>query len=220
MTTIKIAPSVLAADFVRLGEEIQTVAGADINQIHIDVMDGRFVPNITMGPLVVEAIKRVTDLPLDVHLMIVEPENHLEAFVKAGADMITVHVETCPNLHRTLQYIRDLGAKPGVAINPHTPAVAISEVLHLVDVVLVMTVNPGFGGQNFLTEVTPKISQIHTMLGERHVDISVDGGIDKNTIGMAARAGANVFVAGSSIFKAPNGLIEGVKTLRSALLTT
>ncbi len=220
MTSIKIAPSVLAADFTRLGEEIQTVEKAGIDQIHIDIMDGRFVPNISMGPFVVEAIKRVTDVPLDVHLMIVEPEKYLEAFVKAGADMLSVHVETCPHLHRTLQHMRDLGVKPGVAINPHTPAVAISEILHLVDTVLVMTVNPGFGGQKFLTEVTPKISHIRTMLGDRPVDIEVDGGIDQNTIGIAARAGANVFIAGSSIFKAPNGSVEGVKTLHSALLTT
>ena len=220
MSNIKIAPSVLAADFTQLGQQIQAVENAKVDQIHIDIMDGRFVPNISMGPLVVEAINRVTDLTLDVHLMIVEPEKHIEAFAKAGSDIISVHVETCPNLHRTLQQIRDLGVKAGVAINPHTPASAISEILHLVDVVLVMTVNPGFGGQSFLSEVTPKISQLREMIGTRDIDISVDGGIAPDTIGTASLAGANVFIAGSSIFKAKDGIEAGVKALHSALLTT
>ena len=218
MTNIKIAPSILAADFTRLGEELQTVEQANVDQIHIDVMDGRFVPNITMGALVVEAVNRVTDLPLDVHLMIVEPEKHIEAFAKAGADMITVHVETCPNLHRTLQQIRALNIKAGVALNPHTPANVLSEILHLVDVVLVMTVNPGFGGQRFLSEVTPKISHLKEMIGTRAIDIGVDGGIDAGTIAIASLAGANVFIAGSSIFKAEQGAVIGVKALREALL--
>lgn len=217
MATVKIAPSILAADFARLGQEIQEVASAD--QIHIDVMDGRFVPDITMGPLVVEAVNRVIDLPLDVHLMIVEPERHLEAFARAGADMITVHWEVSPNLHRTIQQIHELGLKAGVAINPHIPANVLMEILPLIDIVLVMTVNPGYGGQRFLTETLSKINQIRRIIdasGARAL-LSVDGGINAQTAPAALKAGANVFVAGSSIFKATDGPSNGLKALRTAL---
>ncbi|MCB9438213.1 MAG: ribulose-phosphate 3-epimerase [Anaerolineales bacterium] len=204
--TIKIAPSVLSADFAQLGAEVQRVASAGAQQIHIDVMDGRFVPNITMGPLIVEAIRRVTDLPLDVHLMIVEPEKHLAAFAEAGATALTVHLETCPHLHRTLQQIRDLGLQAGVAINPHTPATHLSEILHMVDIVLVMTVNPGFGGQQFIAEMLPKIRAVRQMVGVRPVDIGVDGGIDATTAPQALKAGANVLIAGNAIFKHVDGM--------------
>lgn len=217
MTTLKIAPSILAADFAVLGTQVTTAANAGARQIHIDVMDGRFVPNITMGPLVVSALKRVTTLPLDVHLMIVEPEQHIDAFVAAGADLISVHIEASPNLHRTLQYIRVAGVKAGVAINPHTPASHLSEVLHLLDNIIVMTVNPGFGGQSFLPETLPKITALRSMLGERTVDITVDGGIDANTIGQAQSAGANVFVAGSAIFGADDGIAAAINRLQTVL---
>ncbi len=177
---ILIAPSILAADFTRLGAQIAEAQQAGADLIHVDVMDGRFVPNLTMGPLIVEAARRSTSLPLDVHLMIVEPEKHIGAFVQAGADRITVHVETCPHLHRVVQQIREAGARPAVALNPHTPAVMVEEILPFVDMVLVMTVNPGFGGQQFIPETLRKIEQLHTAIVQRGlaVDIQVDGGID------------------------------------------
>ncbi len=219
MTTasLKIAPSILSADFADLGQQVQATATAGADQIHIDVMDGRFVPNITMGPLVVSALKRITTLPLDVHLMIVEPERHIEAFAQAGADIISVHLEASPNLHRTLQHIRSLGLKAGVAINPHTAAEQLSEVLHLLDNIIIMTVNPGFGGQAFLPETMPKITALRTMLNNRNCDITVDGGIDANTIGIAQQAGANVFVAGSAIFNDPDGIPAAINRLKAAL---
>jgi ribulose-phosphate 3-epimerase len=216
MSKIKTAPSILAADFTHLGEEILAVT-PQADQLHVDVMDGRFVPNITMGPLVVAAMRRVTALPLDVHLMIVEPEKHLEAFAQAGATMLTIHQEVSPNLHRTLQAIRDLGLKAGVAINPHTPAASLSEILHLVDIVLVMTVNPGFGGQRFLVETLPKIRQVRQMVGTRELDISVDGGIGPETAAAVIQAGANVLVAGSSVFQAVGGPSAGLTALHAAI---
>lgn len=158
--TIKIAPSILAADFTRLGQQIEEVENAGADLIHIDVMDGRFVPNITMGPLIVEAVRRVTKLPLDVHLMIVEPERHIETFAQAGADRITVHIEASPHLHRTLSYIRESGCKAGVALNPHTPSTTLIDLMHMLDQIIVMTVNPGFGGQKFLPETMPKIARL------------------------------------------------------------
>ena len=214
---IKIAPSVLAADFTQLSAEVQTVAEHDADQIHIDVMDGHFVPNISMGPLVVEAIRRVTTLPLDVHLMIVEPERHLEVFAKAGASALTVHLETCHHLHRTLQHIRDLGLRAGVAINPHTPATLLSEVLDLADIILVMTVNPGFGGQQFLPTVMPKLAKIRELVRSREVDITVDGGIDPTTIPQVLKAGANVLVAGTSIFGHSEGTVAGIESIKTAV---
>ncbi|MFD0943284.1 ribulose-phosphate 3-epimerase [Savagea faecisuis] len=199
---VKIAPSILSADFAKLGAEIQEVEAAGADWIHVDVMDGHFVPNITIGPLVVEAIRPVTNLPLDVHLMIENAEQYVETFAKAGADYITVHVEASPHLHRTIQMIRNAGAKPGVVLNPHTPIEAILPILSEVDLVLFMTVNPGFGGQAFIPEVLDKVSALRAIIDEKgyDIDIEIDGGINEETIQDAVRAGANVFVAGSAIF--------------------
>lgn len=199
---VKIAPSILSADFAKLGAEIQEVEAAGADWIHVDVMDGHFVPNITIGPLVVEAIRPVTKLPLDVHLMIENAEQYVETFAKAGADYITVHVEASPHLHRTIQMIRNAGAKPGVVLNPHTPIEAILPILSEVDLVLFMTVNPGFGGQAFIPEVLEKVAALRAIIDEKgyDIDIEIDGGINEETIQEAVRAGANVFVAGSAIF--------------------
>ncbi len=217
---LRIAPSILAADFARLGDQIAEAEAAGADLIHVDVMDGRFVPNITMGPLVVEAARRSTRLPLDVHLMIVEPELYVEAFAEAGADRITVHIEASPHLHRTLQSIHNLGCVSGVALNPHTPAQSLNEIMHMVNVILVMTVNPGFGGQNFLPETLPKITRLRSMIAEtgREIDLGVDGGMDVTTVRAAAAAGANVIVAGSSIFNKSHTVREGIESLRRAAL--
>lgn len=202
----KLAPSILSADFRRLGEEIAAVTDAGADYIHVDVMDGHFVPNITIGPLVVEAARRSTHLPLDVHLMISEPDRYLEDFVRAGANLIGVHVEVLPHLHRTLQRIRELGVKASATLNPSTPLNTIEHVLEQLDMVLLMTVNPGFGGQEFIPAVIPKIRDLRRMIDERGltVDVEVDGGISAETIGAVARAGADVFVAGSAVFHTPN----------------
>jgi ribulose-phosphate 3-epimerase len=200
---VRVAPSILSADFGRLGEEVRAieVAGADL--VHVDVMDGRFVPNITIGPLVVEAVKRSTTLPLDVHLMIVEPEKYIDDFAKAGASVITVHQEACPHLHRTLQQIRNAGAKPGVVLNPSTPLVTLEEVLGEVSQVLLMSVNPGFGGQAFIPSTIDKVRRLRAMLDARklNVDIEVDGGINPHTAKDVVAAGATVLVAGNAVFK-------------------
>lgn len=214
---IQFAPSILAADFTRLGDQVRAAETAGADLIHIDVMDGRFVPNITMGPLVVEAVRRVTSLPLDVHLMIIEPDHLLEAFATAGANRISVHWETCPNLHRTLQHIRDLGCRAGVAINPHTPAAFLSEILHLIDAVLVMTVNPGFGGQEFLPETLPKIAQLASMIQGRDIRIVVDGGINASTAAGVVGAGAQTLVVGSAVFNQKQSVLEGMESLRHAV---
>lgn len=199
---IKIAPSILAANFAKLAEEVKEVEQAGAQLIHIDVMDGHFVPNITMGPIVVEALRPVTKLPLDVHLMIENPDNYIESFAKAGADYITVHVEACPHLHRTIQLIRSFGVKPGVVLNPHTPIESIQHVLEDIDMVLFMTVNPGFGGQKFIHSVIPKIKQLADMIKEKDlsIEIEIDGGINAETIVPCAQAGATIFVAGSAIY--------------------
>ena len=201
-----IAPSILSADFARLGQEVQAVERAGADAIHVDVMDGRFVPNLTLGPVVVEAVRRSTSLPLDVHLMIVEPERYIDAFVKAGAATIGVHVETCPHLHRTLAQIREAGARASVVLNPSTPAAHVELVLPDVDQVLVMTVDPGFGGQHFISGTLPKIRQLRRWIDERGLAarLEVDGGIGPGTIGSAASAGADVFVAGTAVFGAPD----------------
>ncbi len=200
---VRVAPSILSADFGRLGEEVRAIEAAGADLVHVDVMDGRFVPNITIGPLVVEAVKRSTTLPLDVHLMIVEPEKYIDDFAKAGANIITVHQEACPHLHRTLQQIRNAGAKPGVVLNPSTPLVTLEEVLGEVSQVLLMSVNPGFGGQAFIPSTIDKVRRLRAMLDARklNVDIEVDGGINPQTAKDVVAAGATVLVAGNAVFK-------------------
>ena len=199
---MKIAPSILSADFGRLAEEVRALEAAGADYIHVDVMDGHFVPNITIGPLVVAALRKATSLPLDVHLMIDYPERYIEAFAQAGADLIGVHVETSPNLHRTLQLIRSAGARPAVALNPSTPLSAVEHVLGDCEMVLVMTVNPGFGGQQYIPACTEKVRQLRAMADRRGqaLEIEVDGGIKPATIQAVAAAGANVFVAGTAVF--------------------
>jgi ribulose-phosphate 3-epimerase len=199
---IKIAPSILSANFAALGEEIRDVEQGGADYIHVDVMDGHFVPNITIGPLIVEAIRPVTDLPLDVHLMIEQPDRYIPAFAKAGADLLSVHVEACPHLHRTIHLIKDHGVKAGVVLNPHTPVEMIQHIMEDVDLVLLMTVNPGFGGQKFIPSVLPKIRQVAQFVKERNlsVEIEVDGGINAETARLCVEAGANVLVAGSAIY--------------------
>ncbi len=216
---MKIAASILAADFTRLGEQIAECEAAGADWIHIDVMDGRFVPNISMGPLIVEAARRATRLPLDVHLMIVEPERYLADFAQAGADGLTVQVEACPHLHRTLQQIKELGKRAGLAINPGTPAVAVSEVLDLTDLLLAMTVNPGFGGQKFLPHTLGKIRQLSAWVDERGqaAEIEVDGGIDPETVPQVTRAGATVLVTGTSVFRAGVPIAEAIARLRRSV---
>jgi len=203
---IKIAPSILSADFARLGQEIEAIAAGGADYVHIDVMDGHFVPNITIGPLVVEAVRRVTDLPLDVHLMIENPDLFIADFARAGADIITVHGEAVHHLHRTVQLIRSLGKKAGVSINPATPVSTLEVILDDLDLVLVMTVNPGFGGQNFIPGCLPKIEALRQMIDRRGlaVELEVDGGVKPDNIGRIASAGAEVFVAGSAVFGTPD----------------
>ncbi|NMD69460.1 ribulose-phosphate 3-epimerase [Bacillus sp. DNRA2] len=199
---VKIAPSILSADFAKLGEEIKDVERGGADYIHVDVMDGHFVPNITIGPLIVEAIRPVTKLPLDVHLMIENPDQYIEAFAKAGADYLTVHVEACKHLHRTLNYIKSFGVKAGVVLNPATPVEMIQHVLDDVDMVLFMTVNPGFGGQKFIPAVLPKIKQLKETIDAKGLDIEieVDGGVNPETARLCVEAGATVLVAGSAVY--------------------
>lgn len=199
---VKIAPSILSADFSKLGQEITDVEQGGADLIHIDVMDGHFVPNITIGPLVVEAIRPITDLPLDVHLMIENPDQYLDAFAKAGADFITVHVEACRHLHRTIHHIKELGVKAGVVLNPATPVESILPIIDDVDMVLLMTVNPGFGGQKFIHSVLPKIRQVRDLALSRNPDleIEVDGGVNEETAKLCVEAGASVLVAGSAVY--------------------
>lgn len=214
---MKIAPSILSADFARLEQEIREVEEAGADAHHVDVMDGRFVPNITIGPLVVKALKGIAKLPLDVHLMIVEPELHVESFVKAGADLVYVHEEACVHLHRMMARIRDLGARPAVAINPSTPPSSLAEILHVVDRVLVMTVNPGFGGQAFIPEVVPKIAWLAEAASERGLDfeIEVDGGVDPETAPQVAAAGAHQVVAGNAVY-GKDDRARAIRTIRAA----
>jgi ribulose-phosphate 3-epimerase len=199
---VKIAPSILSADFARLGDEIKDVERGGADYIHVDVMDGHFVPNITIGPLIVEAIRPVTQLPLDVHLMIENPDQYIEAFAKAGADYITVHVEASRHLHRTIQLIKSTGVKAGVVVNPATPVETLKHVIEDVDLVLLMSVNPGFGGQKFIQSVLPKIRQVKEMANELNpnLEIEVDGGVNEETAKLCIEAGANVLVAGSAVF--------------------
>jgi ribulose-phosphate 3-epimerase len=211
----RIAPSILAADFGRLAAEVRAVEQAGADWIHVDVMDGHFVPNLTIGPVVVQAVRAATRLPLDVHLMIEEPERYIDAYAAAGATTLGVHVETCPHLHRTLAQIREAGARASVVLNPATPAQLIEPVLEDVDQVLVMTVNPGFGGQKFIESMLGKIAWLRRTFDERALDadLEVDGGIGPGTAARAARAGANVFVAGTAIFGAPD-YAEAIAALR------
>src|SRR5512138_614970 len=216
---IRIAPSLLSADFGRLAEEVRAVEAAGADVIHVDVMDGRFVPNITIGPLVVEAVRKVTKLPIDAHLMIVEPERYVEAFAKAGADLVSVHAEVSPHLHRTLQAIRAAGAKPAVALNPSTPAEAVEYVLSDCEMVLVMTVNPGFGGQKYIPACTEKIRRLRALADRLQpaLEIQVDGGVKADTAGAIAAAGANVLVAGSAVYGAKDYRLA-VSGIRDAAL--
>ena len=203
MNKLYSAPSVLAADFSKLGEQISLAEEGGADWIHLDIMDGRFVPNITFGPMVVSAIRKMTKLPLDTHLMIVDADKHLEAFRDAGSDRITVHQEACAHLQRTVARIRELGAKPGVAINPATPSSTLTEIIMDVDLVLVMTVNPGFGGQRFLSNTLKKMREINTMIkaSGRDIRLEVDGGIDSTTMPLVTAAGADTLVAGTSVFR-------------------
>ncbi len=215
---VKIAPSILAADFARLGAEVAEAEAAGADYIHVDVMDGHFVPNLTMGPPIVRAVRRVTGLPLDVHLMMEAPERYLADFAEAGANILTVHVETCPHLHRTVEQIKELGCRAGVTLNPATPAASLQEILRFADLVLVMTVNPGFGGQRYIEGIELKIRQVRDMLdnGGLHAELEVDGGIDAETAGRVVRAGADVLVAGTAIFRAEEGVRSAMERIRNA----
>jgi ribulose-phosphate 3-epimerase len=218
MISIKLAPSILAADFARLGEQVLQAEKAGADRIHIDVMDGHFVPNITMGPVVVKSLRRVTKLPFEIHLMISQPDLFLDAFAEAGADAMITHQENHPHLHRTVQHIHALGKRAGVAINPSTPAGVLEEILPDADTILVMTVNPGFGGQKFITGTLPNLSRVRAMIDRLHPDceLEVDGGVDAETAPLVVGAGARVLVSGSAIFGASEGVAAAMARIRSA----
>jgi ribulose-phosphate 3-epimerase len=219
MSKIYIAPSVLAADFSVLGEQIAHAEAGGADWIHLDIMDGRFVPNITFGPMVVSAIRKITKLPLDTHLMIVDADKHIDAFRDAGADRITVHQEACTHLQRTVAHIREIGAMPGVALNPATPASTLTEIVSDIDLVLVMTVNPGFGGQRFLSGTLRKVRQIRSMIKatKREIRLEVDGGIDASTTPLVVTAGADTLVAGTSIFRKPD-IARAIAEIRASVV--
>ena len=219
MNQIKISPSILSANFARLGEHVKEAEDAGVDYIHVDVMDGHFVPNITIGPLIVKALRPVTKLPLDVHLMIENPERYIEDFAQAGADIITVHQETCPHLHRTLQQIHNLGIRAGVSLNPSTPASTLAEIITEVDLILVMSVNPGFGGQSYIPACTGKIEKLRSMLDVcgSSADLEVDGGVNVDNVCEVIGAGANAFVAGSAVFNDRHSVAENVQLLRKKI---
>jgi ribulose-phosphate 3-epimerase len=215
---IGIVPSILSADFTRLGDQVREADAAGAQRIQIDVMDGHFVPNITMGPLVVEAVRRCTQLPLEAHLMITNPQHYIEDFARAGADVIIVHQEVCPHLHRVIQQIRQAGKAAAVALNPSTPVFLLDDVLSLLDMVLIMTVNPGFGGQDFIPESLPKIERLRRMMVDRGLrcDIEVDGGIHEATAPLVVKAGANLLVAGSAVYNEQESVEQAIARLRHA----
>jgi len=219
MNKFLIAPSIIASDFTHLADEISVIESAGADWLHMDIMDGHFVPTITVGPLFVQACKRATKLPIDAHLMISDPDQYLEVFAKAGANNITVHVETCPNLPQTIQKIKSLGCTAGVTLNPATPASALDSVLPLIDLVLVMSVNAGFSGQTFMPEMISKVEEIRNKLNalRSKAYLEVDGGISAETLPLMYKAGANVFVAGSAVFGHPQGAGEGIRVLRDVI---
>jgi ribulose-phosphate 3-epimerase len=219
MKPLIIAPSILSADFTRLGEQIAEAEAAGADWIHVDVMDGHFVPNLTMGPFIVAACRRVTNLPLDVHLMVEHPENLLEAFARAGASHLIVHVETCPQIARTISMIKSLGCRAGVTLNPATPARDLEPALALADLVLVLTVHPGYSGQAFMTEMVPKVAEVRNRLDEIKSSawLETDGGLTVETIPMVRDAGANAFVSASAVFQHPGGIAAGLRSLRTAI---
>ncbi len=219
MNSFRLCASVLSADFRCLADQVKQLEDAGVDEIHVDVMDGHFVPNLTMGPFIVSTLKKITRLPLDVHLMVENPDRMIPWYVEAGANRLSVQIETCPHIHRTIQTIHSSGCEAGVVINPGTPASWLEEVINYIDLILVMTVNPGFSGQTFLPEVLPKISKVHSMIknvGSKAV-IQVDGGIDQNTLPLVYAAGARVIVSATAIFKHPNGIAGGVKALRESV---
>ena len=216
----KIAPSILSADFAHLAQEIQKVEDAGADMIHVDVMDGHFVPNLTVGPPIVRSIRKVTRLPLDVHLMITNPDDYIKEFIKSGSDYITVHVETCPHLHRTIQIIKENGLKAGITLNPATPLSLVAPILHFVDLLLIMSVNPGFGGQSFIPQILDKIRKARRMIDESQlpVELEVDGGLNVDNIKDISEAGADIFVAGSSVFHSKD-YKETLDLMRNAIGT-
>lgn len=216
---IGIVPSILSADFTRLGDQVREAEAAGAQRIQVDVMDGHFVPNITMGPLVLEAVRRCTRLPLEAHLMIQNPQDYIETFAEAGADVIIVHQEVFPHLHGLLQRIKRAGKQAGVALNPSTPVFMLEDILPLIDLLLIMTINPGFGGQTLIPETLPKIRKAREMITQRglHTDIEVDGGINPSTVPLVVQAGANLLVAGSAVYNEKESVAQAIQRLRAAL---
>jgi ribulose-phosphate 3-epimerase len=217
--TVGIVPSILSADFTRLGEQVREAEEAGAQRIQIDIMDGHFVPNITMGPMVVEAVRRCTKLPLEAHLMISNPEQYIEEFAKAGADVIIIHQEVSPHLHRIIQQIKAAGKMAGIALTPSTPVIVLEDILSMLDMVLIMTVNPGFGGQNFIPETLPKITRLRQVIDQQGLDcdIEVDGGIQESIVPLVVQAGANLLVAGSAVYNERESVAQAIARLQNAI---